>query len=128
MACIVVIEDDPASRELIVYLLEAFGHRVRASADGVSGLAGIERQPPEIVLCDLHMPGIDGFGIARRLKRDPALRHIPLVAVTALAMLGDRTRVLEAGFDEYLTKPIDPQRFVGQVEALLAGSGARSTP
>jgi len=128
MACIVVIEDDPASRELIAYLLEAFGHRVRASADGTAGLAAIDHEPPDLVLCDLHLPGIDGFGIARRLKRDPAVRHIPLVAVTALAMLGDRARVLEAGFDDYMTKPIDPQRFVAQVEAMLAAGSTRSAP
>lgn len=74
---------------------------------------------PDLVVCDIHLPRLDGYGVASQLKSDPSLRHIPLIAVTALAMAGDHERVLKAGFDAYITKPIDPQSFVKQIESHL---------
>lgn len=130
MARIVVIEDNPANMELMVYLLQAFGHQPVPAVDGIDGLETVARERPDLVLCDIQLPRLDGREVARRLKQDPALGTIPLVAVTALAMLGDRARMLEAGFDGYLSKPIDPQRFVGQVEAFLpqASAGMSGSP
>jgi CheY-like chemotaxis protein len=129
MARIVVIEDDPDSMELMVYLLQAFGHQPVEATDGLAGLEAVAREQPDLVLCDIQLPRLDGREVAHRLKKDPALRRIPLVAVTALAMLGDRSRMLDAGFDGYLSKPIDPQRFVGQVEAFLpAAAQPTGTP
>ena len=78
-----------------------------------------DREHPDLIICDVQLPDIDGFEVARRLKRDPELRPIPLVAVTALAMVGDRDRVLAAGFDGYLAKPIDPEMFARQIEDFL---------
>ncbi len=126
MARILVIEDNADNLDLMVYLLEAFGHSVITAADGAGGLAAVTRERPEIVLCDLHLPGIDGYEVCRRLKADPALRRIPLLAVTASAMAGDRDRGLAAGFDGYISKPIEAERFVPQVESYLpaAGGGA----
>lgn len=119
MARIAVIEDNPANRELMAYLLKAFGHAPLEASDGVAGLELVRQEVPDIILCDLQLPGIDGYEIARQLKSDPALSSIPLVAVTAYAMVGDRDAVLAAGFDGYITKPITPELFVGQVEAFL---------
>ena len=131
MAKILVIEDNPTNLQLMVYLLQAFGHTPLEALDGETGLELIRREAPELILCDIHLPSMDGFGVAQQLKRDPALRAIPLVAVTALAMVGDRDRILSAGFDGYITKPIAPETFVGQVEAFLpsiAHPGTRPAP
>lgn len=126
MARILVIEDNADNLELMVYLLEAFGHAVTTAVDGAGGLAAAASERPEVILCDLHLPGIDGYEVCRRLKADPALRRIPLLAVTASAMATERARGFEAGFDGYLVKPIDPERFVSEVEGFLRdlGSGA----
>lgn len=127
MARIVIIEDNPTNLQLMMYLLQAFGHTALEAMDGETGLELIRRESPELVLCDIHLPGMDGFGVARQLKSHPALKTIPLVAVTALAMVGDRDRILSAGFDGYITKPITPETFVGQVEGFLPSTAHSST-
>jgi two-component system cell cycle response regulator len=120
MAKILVIEDNPTNMQLMAYLLEAFGHTVLEAVDGRSGLQIIQQHAPDLVLCDLQLPDIHGFEVVKQLKaRTDALRLIPIVAVTALAMVGDRDQAIAAGFDGYISKPIDPQNFVGQVEAYL---------
>lgn len=119
MANILVIEDNPENLELMGFLLKAFGHAPMPASDGEQGLAAIARQKPELIVCDIHLPGIDGYEVARRVKNDPRLDGIPLVAVTALAMVGDRDKVLASGFDGYISKPIEPRKFVEQVESFL---------
>ena len=121
-ARIVVIEDNPANLELMRYVLGAFGHQVVAAQDGEGGIAAVLREEPDLVICDLQLPGIDGIEVARRLKADAAFRHIPLIAVTAFAMVGDRSRVLAAGFDGYIPKPIEPQAFIAQIDQFLLGA------
>jgi two-component system cell cycle response regulator len=118
-ARILVIEDNAANLELMVYLLAAFGHTTLSAGDGEEGLAKAIEERPDLIICDVHLPKMDGYEVVRRLKTDTACQSIPTVAVTALAMVGDRDRVLSAGFDGYLTKPIDPEIFVAQIEALL---------
>lgn len=122
---ILLIEDNPANLDLMSYLLGAFGYGVVTAADGPAGLAAARAGGFDLVLCDVQLPGIDGYEIARRLKADPdpAVRAVPLVAVTALAMVGDRDKVLAAGFDHYLTKPIDPEGFVARVAGFLPPGG-----
>ena len=85
----------------------------------MQGLDAARCEVPDLILCDLQMPRLDGFGVARELRRDARFDHIPLVAVTAFAMRDDRERVLAAGFDGDITKPIVPEEFVGHVEAFL---------
>jgi len=114
---ILVIEDSPAILEMIRYLLRAFGHTPLLAVEGLEGLQAAERELPDLILCDIQLPVMDGYEIVRRLKSDPRLTHIPVVALTALAMVGDRDRVLAAGFDGYMAKPIVPQTFVSEVEA-----------
>lgn len=122
-----IIEDNPDGLELMSYLVESFGHVAVRTSDGLEGLAAAAAQRPDLIVCDIQLPGADGETVARRLKADAALANIPLIAVTAFAMVGDRERVLAAGFDGYLSKPIDPQRFVADLEAFLQ-QGARNVP
>ena len=119
MARVLLIEDNPDNLELMTYLLEAFGHTTLAARDGRAGIEAVVRERPDLVVCDIQLPLADGYVVARELKADPVLSTIPLVAVTALAMVGDRDRVLAAGFDGYVSKPIDPRRFVAELEAYL---------
>jgi len=120
-ARILVIEDNPANLALMTYLLTAFQHSVVTTCDGVEGLEIAQRELPDLIICDIHLPKIDGYEVARQLKQSasPSLRAIPLVGVTALAMPGDRDKVLAAGFDGYIAKPIEPQTFVQQCEAFI---------
>ncbi len=118
-AGILIIEDNPANLELMEYLLTAHGYTVLTARDGEEGLEAARRERPDLILCDIQLPGIDGYEVARRIKASSALRDIPLVAVTAFAMVGDRDKVLAAEFDGYLSKPIAPETFVQQVENFL---------
>jgi CheY-like chemotaxis protein len=116
---ILVIEDNPANMELVRYVLEAFGYVVIEAIDGETGLELARAEPPDLVICDLELPGIDGIEVAKQLQAHPALARVPLVAVTAFAMVGDRERLLAAGFDGYISKPLDPQTFVPQIAAFI---------
>jgi two-component system cell cycle response regulator len=124
-ARILVVEDNPANLELMAYLLRAFGHTVTTAGDGEKGLELARRESPDVVVCDVQIPKMDGYEVAAQMKAHPALRPIPIVAVTALAMVGDRDRILAAGFDGYIPKPIAPETFVAQVEAFLTTHSAR---
>lgn len=126
-ARILVIEDNPANMELMVYLLNAFGHILIQAYNGEEGLEAARRELPDLVLCDIHLPKMDGYGVLQQLKSETNLRHIPMIAVTALAMVGDREKLLDAGFDGYIGKPIEPETFVGQVEKFLH-EGLRTSP
>jgi CheY-like chemotaxis protein len=119
MARILVIEDNPANLDLMVYLLDAFGHTPLAATDGEVGIALIQNEKPHLIICDIQLPKLSGYEVVQWLKQEPALRDIPILAVTAYAMVGDRDKVLAAGFDGYLTKPIQPETFVPQVESFL---------
>jgi CheY-like chemotaxis protein len=122
-ASILLIEDNPADQELARYLLEASGYSTLNTNDGDEGLRVAYHAKPSLILCDLDLPHVDGFEVARRLRKHPSTRSIPLVAVTAFATYGDRERVLKAGFDGYISKPIEPTRFVRQVEGFLPPEG-----
>jgi len=128
MARILVIEDNPDNLELITYLLEAYGHTVLQAGDGERGIEAVHREEPNLILCDIHLPGTDGYDVARRLKSGAAGLDVPLIAVTALAMVGDREKILAAGFDGYITKPIHPQMFVAEVDAFLRDDLRGSAP
>lgn len=119
MSRILVIEDNAANRELISYLLTAFGHTPVLASGGEEGVELARREHPDLVVCDIQMPGMDGYAVARALRGDSRLSQVPLIAVTASAMLGDRERVLAAGFDAYIAKPIDPETIVPLLENLL---------
>jgi two-component system cell cycle response regulator len=128
MPRILMIEDNPANLELMSYLLKAFGYTQHTATDGKAGLEAARNEPFDLIVCDIQLPVVDGYEVARRLKADPALRTVPLVAVTALAMVGDRDKVLAAGFDGYIAKPIDPETFVRQVETYLRPEMRKTVP
>lgn len=127
-ARVLVIEDNAANLELMTYLLGAFGYTASSAMDGLSGLEAAKTGEYDLILTDILMPELDGYEFAQRLKADSNLARIPLVAVTALAMIGDRERIIAAGFDGYISKPIDPQKFVAQVESFLAKSTHGQSP
>ncbi|TFW25814.1 EAL domain-containing protein [Duganella callida] len=120
-ARILIIEDNATNMELMVYLLRAFGYTPLSASDGEAGVAAARRELPDLIICDVHLPKLDGYGVVAALKADPAVRSIPALAVTALAMVGDREKLLEAGFDGYIGKPIEPDTFVTQIESFLHG-------
>jgi CheY-like chemotaxis protein len=118
-ARLLIVEDNPANLELMRYLLHAYGHTVLCVGDGERGVAVARTELPDLILCDVQLPALDGYGVVHSLKQDAACSGIPLIAITALAMVGDRDRVLAAGFDGYMTKPITPETFVTEVDAFL---------
>jgi CheY-like chemotaxis protein len=130
MARVLVIEDNDVNLELMTYMLGAWGHEALTAADGEAGLAVARAESPDIILCDIQMPGIDGYEVARRLKADPSLAGVPLIAVTALAMVGDREKAYQAGFDAHVSKPIDASAFMEALTRLLPEQqgGSRPTP
>ena len=124
MARILIIEDNPANIELMSFLLSAYGHAPLSAADGPRGVAAARSERPDLIACDVNLPGMDGFAVLAELKGDPALAGVPILAVTALAMTGDREKVLAAGFDGYISKPIEPESFVAELEAFLTAAPA----
>ena len=120
MARILLVEDNPTNLELMRYLLTHHGHDVDSANNGEEGVKLAQRLRPDIVLCDLRMPYLDGYGLLERVRADPALDELVVIAVTAYSMPDDRKRVAEAGFDGHLTKPITPETVVGQIERFIA--------
>jgi|SRR5882672_83070 two-component system cell cycle response regulator DivK len=128
-ARILVIEDNQANLELAEYLLKASGYTTLAARDGAEGVRTARNAHPDLIICDLQMPVMDGYEVVRQLKKDLLLRQIPIVAVTAFSMPGDRNNVLAQGFDGYVSKPIEPETFVRTVEGFLPpGLRARQPP
>ena len=116
---ILLIDDHPENTKLAVYLLEHAMHEVRTADTGEDGIRMALSEDFDLIVCDIHLPGIDGYEVAAQLKANPQWKKVPLIAVTALAMVGDRERVLLAGFDGYLSKPIMPRTFKQQIESFL---------
>ena len=103
----------------MVYLLQAFGHKVNGAREGLEGIELARREKPDLILLDIHMPKMDGYEVASRLRADPDCRRISIVAITALAMVGDREKLLASGFDGYISKPIEPETFSARVQEFL---------
>jgi len=118
-ARILIIEDNPTNMELMAYLVTAFGYDVEVAPDGQTGVDLALHEPPDLIICDIEMPGLNGFDVLRTLRERSQTRNLAMIAVTAYAMVGDRERMLTAGFDGYLSKPIDPETFVKEIEAYL---------
>jgi two-component system cell cycle response regulator DivK len=119
MTKILVADDNPVSRELIVEALDGSYELIEAS-DGREAVDALRRNLPPLALVDIQMPLLDGLGVAREVREDPALCHIVLVALTAYAMQGDRERMLQGGFDAYITKPVHIAGLRTQIQSLLA--------
>ena len=119
MSLVLLVEDVEDNRELARFLLENEGYRVIEAHDGAEAVAIARAQMPDLVLMDLSLPVMDGWEAAGMLKADPATAHLPIIAVTAHAMAGDQDRVLEAGFDGYIAKPLEVGSFGPQVRSYL---------
>ncbi len=118
---ILVADDKASSRELLRTVLEHSGYEVFEAADGVEALDVARSIHPDLILLDLQMPRLDGFGTVRAMRLDESLKHVPIAALTASAMQSDRDRVLSAGFDAYVTKPVSLSVLRGELARLLAG-------
>jgi len=118
-ARILVIEDNRANLDLVRYLLEFRGHEILEADDGERGVALAREKMPDLVICDLQMPLLNGYEVVERLRAAPETARLVVVALTAFSMPHDRDKVLRAGFDGYLSKPIDPETFIGSIEAYL---------
>ncbi len=116
---ILVVDDHPTNLKLAASLLESEGCRVTQAMDAEEAQEVIKREPPELILMDLALPGMDGLTLTKLLKADPATRSIVIAALTAFAMKGDEAKAREAGCDGYIAKPIDTRKFPQQVEDLL---------
>lgn len=120
MTKILLVEDNELNRDMLSRRLMRQGHIVLIAVDGAEGIAKAQSELPDIVLMDMSLPVIDGWEAARRLRADPATRHLPIIALTAHAMAGDREKALDAGCDDYDTKPLDLPRLLGKITQLLA--------
>lgn len=124
---VLVVDDVATHLKLARVVLAAAGYRVALASDADEALAAISADPPRLVLMDIRLPGVDGLELTRRLKADPTTRAIVVIAVTAYAMKGDEERMLAAGCDGYLAKPLESDVLVGAVARYL-GAGRTSSP
>lgn len=118
---ILVVEDNELNRDMLTRRLERRGYETLTAIDGLQGLDVARRSRPNLILMDMSLPVMDGWEATKRLKSAPETAGIPIVALTAHAMTGDRERAMEAGCDEYDTKPVEFSRLVSKIEALLKG-------
>ena len=120
MSKILLVEDNEMNRDMLTRRLERKGYEVVIAVDGKAGIDMASSATPDIILMDLSLPVIDGWEATRKIKADPATQPIPVIALTAHAMAGDEQKALEAGCDDYDTKPIELPRLLGKIENLLA--------
>ncbi len=116
---ILIVDDNPVNLKLMRILLAGAGHEVLTATDAEQALQVIGQSAPRLILMDIQLPGIDGLELTRRLKADPATRNIKILGLTAYAMKGDRERILAAGCDGYIPKPIDTRSLPDMIEQYL---------
>jgi CheY-like chemotaxis protein len=124
---VVIIDDEPDNLDLVVETLSYYGVTVHASNDGESGIELVKQVEPNLILLDLSMPDVDGWEVHRRIRAMPSAVDVPIVAMTAHAMVGDRERVMAAGFDGYMTKPIRVPNLVKDIRAAIEESDQSET-
>lgn len=125
MAKILLVEDNEMNRDMLARRLERKGFQVACAADGREGIGLAAGGGFDLILMDMSLPVLDGWEATRRLKADPATRSVPVIALTAHAMPGDREKALEAGCDDYDIKPVDFPRLLGKIEAALCPGGSK---
>jgi two-component system, cell cycle response regulator DivK len=126
MAKILIVEDNEMNRDMLSRRLIRRGYQIVMAVDGAEGIAKAKVENPDLVLMDMSLPVVDGWEAARRLKAEPLTRAIPVIGLTAHAMAGDREKAIEAGCDDYDTKPVELPRLLQKIEVLLARTGERS--
>ena len=120
MATILLVEDNEMNRDMLSRRLARKGHEVWIAVDGQQGIDLALERTPDLILMDMSLPVKDGWTATREIKATEQLRHVPIIALTAHAMRGDRERAMEAGCDDYDTKPVDLKRLLGKIDGLLA--------
>jgi len=128
MIRVLIAEDNAVNRELLRELLELRGYTVLEACDGQEALRIIEQTQPELLLLDIGMPVMDGFAVIRRIRENPRLAKLPVVAVTAYAMRGDQERILNSGFDGYLSKPVNSSSLASELLRVLAHGSHAANP
>ena len=126
MPRLLLVEDNEMNRDMLSRRLERSGFHVLVATDGEEGVAMARSEVPDLVLMDMSLPVLDGWEATRRLKASPATAHIPIIALTAHAMSSDREKALEAGCDDYDTKPIELPRLLAKIQALLSDAAGDS--
>jgi len=116
---ILVVEDTEDNRQIMRDLLSSAGYDLVEAQDGVEGVAMAKSQRPDLILMDIQLPGLDGYEATRRIKADPALSHIPVIAVTSYALSGDEAKTRAAGCDGYVAKPFSPRQLLQKVREYL---------
>jgi two-component system cell cycle response regulator DivK len=119
MKKILIIEDNEQNLYLATFILEKNGYEVVQARDGQEGIELAGQVHPALILLDIQLPVLDGYAVARELRKNPSLASVPLVAVTSYAMVGDRERVLAAGCTGYIEKPINPETFISEITQYL---------
>ena len=119
MAKILIVEDNEMNRDMLSRRLIRRGYQIVLAVDGEQGLAAAKTEGPDLILMDMSLPVIDGWEATRRLKAEPNTRRIPVIGLTAHAMAGDKEKVIDAGCDDYDTKPVELPRLLQKIEALL---------
>jgi len=126
VAKILIVEDNEMNRDMLSRRLARRGYQIVLAVDGGEGIAAATAERPDLVLMDMSLPVVDGWEATRRLKAEPLTRAIPIIGLTAHAMAGDREKALEAGCDDYDTKPVELPRLLEKIEALLGRTGERT--
>ena len=123
MPKILLVEDNEMNRDMLSRRLARRGYEVVVAVDGEAGVRMAQSEAPAIILMDMSLPGLDGWDATRQIKADPATRGVPVIALTAHAMAGDREKSLAAGCDDFDTKPVDFDRLLGKIQSLLGSAG-----
>lgn len=119
---VLMIEDNAQNRYLATFLLERHGYEIVSAVDGPRGIEMAQTFKPDLILLDIQLPGMDGYGVAQALRKLDSLSEVPIIAVTSYAMVGDREKALAAGCTGYVEKPIDPDTFVGEIERIRSAA------
>lgn len=129
MAKILVVEDNEMNLDMLSRRLERRGHEIVIATDGAQGVSLAQREKPALILMDMSLPVMDGWQATRQIKGDPEIRHIPIIALTAHAIAGDREKCLAAGCDEYESKPIKFPQLIAKIDQFLGieGSGGKDS-
>jgi two-component system, cell cycle response regulator DivK len=123
MPKILLVEDNEMNRDMLSRRLARRGYEVVVAVDGEAGVRMAQSEAPALILMDMSLPGLDGWDATRQIKADPATRGVPVIALTAHAMAGDREKSLAAGCDDFDTKPVDFERLLAKIQALLGSGG-----
>ncbi len=123
MKKILIIEDNEENLYMIKFMMEQNGYQVVEARDGVKGVKMAAIESPDLILMDIQLPLLDGYEATRQIKTNKKISHIPVIAITSYAMVGDRGKALEAGCDDYIEKPINPELFLAKIKQYLIKKG-----